>query len=157
MSKEFEEIVLRKLDNLEAGLKDNNQRLGSLETEVKDTKQGLQQLSKETNQRLEKLEVEAKDTNQRLGKLEVEAKDTNQRLGKLEIEVKDTGEVVKYLNNNFTKFDFEINKKIDTLFDAITTNNQKHEFYEGNIASLNAKTFNHDIRISNIEDKVLTA
>ena len=79
-----------------------------------------------------------------------------QRLGKLEMEVKDTGEVVNYLNQNFTKFDYEINKKIDTLFDAYTTNKDEITVQENNILSLDAKVFNHDIRISNLEDKVLT-
>ena len=118
MSKEFERIVIQKLEQLESGLKDNNQRLE---------------------------------------KLEVGLKDNNQRLGKLEIEVKDTGEVVQYLNNNFTKFDFEINTKIDTLFDAYKVNKEKDDSFEEEINSLEKETFNHDIRISNLEDKVLIA
>ena len=72
MSKEFEEIVLKKLDNLGDGLKYNTQRLGNLEIEVKGNSQWL---------------------------------------GNLEKEVKGTGEVVNYLNQRFTKFDYEINKK----------------------------------------------
>ena len=115
MSKEFEEIILKKLENLE--------------TEVKDTKIKLQNL----------------------------AKDTNQRLKILEVEVKDTGEVVKYLNNNFTKFDFEINRKIDTLFEANTVNKEKNDSLADKMSFLDEKSFNHDIRISNLEDKVLTA
>ena len=69
--------------------------------------------------------------------------------------MKYTQGVVKYLNNNFIKFDYEINKKIDTLFDAFTTNNEKDSVHEENIVSLNSKVFNHDIRISNLEDKIL--
>ena len=168
MSKEFEELVLKKLGNLEVNVKDTNQRLGKLETEVKDTKNNLKDLSTNVNQRLGKLEVEVKDNNQRLGKLETEVKDTknelkdlatnvNQRLGKLEIEVKDTGEVVKDIRQRFIKFDYEINKKIDTLFDANTVNLEKHTSFEKKISSLDSETFNHDIRISNLEDRVLTA
>ena len=62
----------------------------------------------------------------------------------------------KYNNEfqqDFTKFDYEINKKIDTLFDAYTTNREKDMVLEDNITSLKAKTFDHDIRISNIENK----
>ena len=103
MSKEFEEIVLKKLEKLDV-----------LEDKVE-------------NVILKKLDV-------------------------LEAEVKSNQEGIKKLNDNFTVFDFEINKKIDTLFDAITVNNEKHDVFEKSIVSLNTKTFNHDIRISVLED-----
>ena len=136
MSKEFEEIVLKKLDNLETEIKNNNQKIGVLEVELKDTKSKLE----DTKHQLEDL-----------------AENTNDKIGKLELEVEDIGEVVRYINNNFTKFDFEINRKIDTLFDANTVNKEKHDSLEDKINFLDEKSFNHDIRISNLEDKVLTA
>jgi len=142
MSKEFEEIVLKKLeklDNLEV-------QVGSLTSEMK-----------ETNNRLSKLETEVESLGTEVGSLKTEVGTLKTTVGNLEMEVKDTGEVVKYLNQRFTKFDYEINKKIDTLFDAFTTNKEKDLVHEKEIASLNAKVFNHDIRISNLEDKVLTA
>ena len=123
MSKEFEEIVLKKLDNLETEVVGLKTEVGSLNTEVV----GL------------KTEVGSLKT----------------RVGNLEIEVKETQEVVLDLRNNFAKFDYEINKKIDTLFDAYSINNEKHTSYEKDINSLNAKTFNHDIRISNLENNQL--
>ena len=139
MSKEFEDIVLKKLEvldertqNLEVQIKDNNKKIGNLETEVK-------------------------ANSQKIGNLETEVKANSQKLGNLEIELKDTQEIVKKLNQDFTKFDYEINKKIDTLFDAYTTNREKDMVLEDNITSLKAKTFDHDIRISNLENKVLTA
>lgn len=116
MSKEFEEIVLKKLDNLETEVCGLKTDVGSLRTGMK---------SLET------------------------------KVGNLEIEVKDTQEVVLELRNNFAKFDYEINKKIDTLFDAYSINNEKHTSYEKDIDSLNATTFNHDIRISNLENDQL--
>ena len=106
MSKEFEEIVLEKLNVLEGEAKGINQRLDNHDREFKS----------------------------------------------MHNELKETQETVKDLNNRFTVFDFEINKKIDTLFDAITVNNEKHDFFEKSIVSLNTKTFNHDIRISVLED-----
>ena len=74
------------------------------------------------------------------------------KLDDLEKEVKENKDSIKKLNDNFTVFDFEINKKIDTLFDAITANTEKHDAFEKSIVSLNTKTFNHDIRISVLED-----
>ena len=81
-----------------------------------------------------------------LKKLEVLDKRTN-----------DTDKNVRELRQDFAVFDFEINRKIDTLCDADTVNQEKHDFFENKIVSLEAKDFNHDIRISNLEDKVLTA
>ena len=99
MSKEFEEIVLEKLDTLEADM-------NVLKTELKATQETVKSLSENVND----------------------------------------------LNNRFTVFDFEINRKVDTLFDAITANKEKHDLFEQSIVSLNTKTFNHDIRISVLED-----
>ena len=114
MSKEFEEIVLKKLEKLDM-----------IETEV--------------------------------GSLKAEVGSLKTTVGKLEMEVKDTGKVVNYLNQRFIKFDYEMNKKIDTLFDAYKVNKENNYVHEKEIASLNAKVFNQDIRISNLESKVLTA
>ena len=137
MSKEFEEIVLKKLDGLSIELKDINQRLVRLE-----------EGHKNTNQRLVRLEEGQENINQRLVRLEEGQKDTNQRLIKVELGLKDTKEIVMDLRQRFTVFDFEINRKIDTLFDSDTVN--KH-----NIVSLNVKNYNHDTRISNLENKEL--
>ena len=109
MSKEFEEIVLKKLEKLDV-----------LETEICD--------------------------------LKTEVRNINEKLDKHEYILKSHKESINKLNDNFTIFDFEINKKIDTLFDAITVNNEKHDLFERSIVSLNTKTFNHDIRISALED-----
>ena len=100
MSKEFEEIVLKKLENLETEFKGTNQRL-------------------------------------------------EQRLGNLEIEVKDTKESLLDLRQRFTVFDFEINRKIDTLFDSDTVNKE-------NIVSLNVKNYDHNTRITNLENRDLS-
>ena len=114
MSKEFEEIVLSKLDALENTVQ---------------------------NVVLNKLDI-----------LDERTQNTDKELKNMQSDMKALKEDVKKLNDNFTVFDFEINKKIDTLFDAITANNEKHDLFEKSIVSLNTKTFNHDIRISVLED-----
>ena len=135
MSKEFEEIVLKKLDELSYELKDTNQRLIKLEEGQQDS-----------NKRLEKVEIELKDTKKELKEL---AKDTNQRLGKVELGLRNNNEMVIDLRQRFTVFDYEINRKIDTLFDSDTVNRE-------NIVSLNVKNYNHDTRITNLENKDLS-
>ena len=84
-------------------------------------------------------------------------KDNNKRLSNFELELKDTQEIVINLNQNFVKFDHEINKKIDTLFDAYSINVEKDILHEQDINSINSKISNHDIRISNLESKIITA
>ena len=135
MSKEFEEIVLKKLDELSYELKDTNQRLIKLEEGQQDS-----------NKRLEKVEIELKDTKKELKEL---AKDTNQRLGKVELGLRNNNEMVIDLRQRFAVFDYEINRKIDTLFDSDTVNRE-------NIVSLNVKNYNHDTRITNLENKDLS-
>ncbi len=142
MSKEFEEIVLEKLNALDNKATNTDKVIKDVILEKLDILE-----TKFIN-----LETEVSGLKTEVGSLKTEIKDTNKRLGNLEMEVKDTGEVVNYLNQNFTKFDYEINKKIDTLFDAIAANNEKHDVFEKSIVSLNTKTFNHDIRISVLED-----
>ena len=129
MSKEFEEIVLKKLDML-------NQKTSNTDKVIQNT----------ILKKLDNLENDVKDNNQRLGNLEIEVKDVNQRIENLEIQVKVTGESILELRQRFAIFDFEINRKIDTLFDSDTVNKE-------NIVSLNVKNDNHDTRISNLENK----
>lgn len=114
MSKEFEDIVLKKLEKLDA-----------LEEKAINTDKTLQEVAKE--------------------------------LKNTQKELKRTQEKVEKLTDKFTVFDYEINVKIDTLFDAFTVNREKDLIHEKDINSLDEKVFNHDIRISNLEDKVLTA
>ena len=132
MSKEFEEIVLKKLDILENKSNNTDQIIQEIVLKKLDV---LNERTQNTDKVIEEVILK------KLEKLDV-----------LEAEVKANRESIQKLNDNFTVFDFEINKKIDTLFDAITANNEKHDLFEKSIVSLNAKTFNHDIRISVLED-----
>lgn len=117
MSKEFEELVLKKLDNTENVL--NNVVIKRLDN---------------TDKLIQDVVIKRLDNMERTFSSEI-----------------------KTLNNKFTVFDYEINNKIDTLFDAIMVNTEKDTVHNQNIESLDEKVFNHDIRISNLEDKVLTA
>ena len=108
MSKEFEEVVLKKLEKL-----DNMEKLmqETVLPKLSNTDNVIKELSKE----------------------------------------------FKDLNNKFTVFDYEINKKIDSLFDAFVVNIEKDSVHEEKINSLDDKVFDHGIRISNLENKILTA
>ena len=159
MSKEFEEIVLKKLeklDTLEAKTSKTDsvieevilkklEKLDALDERTKNTDKVIEEVILKKLEKLDTLEADMKS-------LRTEVKSINQRLDNHDKEIKATQEIVKSLNDRFTVFDFEINRKVDTLFDAIKVNNEKHEVFEKSIVSLNTKTFNHDIRISVLED-----
>ena len=139
MSKEFEEIVLKKLDSLEAKTSKTDKiiedvilkKLDSLEDKTSKTDRIIEEVVLKKLEKLDALDERTKNTDK---------------------ELKATQEIVKNLNDNFTVFDYEINRKIDTLFDAIKANEEKHDVFHENIVSLNTKIFNHDIRISVLED-----
>ncbi len=132
MSKEFEEIVLKKLNELGEMTKDNSTRLDSIE------------------------EI-TKDNSKRLDSIEEITKDNLKRLSNLEFELKDTQEVVIALSQNFARFEHEFTQKVNTLFDAYSINEENHHSYDDSISSLNKKIFNHDIRIENLEKKLESA
>lgn len=148
MSKEFEEIVLKKLDLL-------NERMSSTDKVMQETVLKKLDMLDERTSNTDKIMQET--VLKKLDMLEERTSNTDKVVQEMQLELKDTQEVVKYLNQSFTKFDYEINRKIDTLFDAYTTNKENNSVNEKNIISLEAKVFNHDIRISNLEDKVLPA
>ena len=120
MSKEFEEIVLKKLEKLDA-----------LDERTKNTDKVIEEV---ILRKLEKLDA------------------MKEEMCNMKKELKSTQESIKDLSDRFTVFDFEINRKIDTIFDAITVNDEKYDLFKESIVSLTTKTFNHDIRISVLED-----
>ena len=139
MSKEFEEIVLEKLNALDTRTQNTEKVMEEIVLKKLDT---LNARTQNTDKVIEEVILKKLD---KLDNLEKEFKSTQEEVQNLSKEVKD-------LNNRFTVFDFEINRKVDTIFDAITVNNEKHDLFEKSIVSLNTKTFNHDIRISVLED-----
>ena len=136
MSKEFEELVLKKLD--------------SLEEKTTNTDRVIQEVILPKLDKIDILEEKIINTDKTLQEISTELKNTQK-------ELRITQEGLENLTNKFIVFDFEINKRIDTLFDAFTVNREKDLVHEKDINSLEEKFFNHDIRISNLENKILTA
>ena len=86
---------------------------------------------------------------QKLDETQQEVKDISQRLDTVE-------EKVEKISHQVDVMKVELTRKVDVLYEAFTMHGQKHEAYEKAIASLNAKFFNHDIRISNLEGQTMT-
>jgi len=76
----------------------------------------------------------------------------NSRFDEIDEKLESYGEDIKTMKASIINLEEYVMEKIPALFDAITVNSNKHDTYDDHIASLNAKTFNHNIRISALED-----
>ena len=76
----------------------------------------------------------------------------NNRFDKIDKKLESHDEDIKIMKTSIINLEAYVMERIPALFDAITVNSDKHETYDEHIASLNAKTFNHNIRISALED-----
>lgn len=76
----------------------------------------------------------------------------NKRFDKQEAKLSNHDEDIKSIKNSLINIEIQVTEKIPALFDAFTSNMDKHKIYDEHIASLNAKTFNHTIRIEALED-----
>ena len=61
------------------------------------------------------------------------------------------------LEGKMNKGFVEVNKRLDTLFNAVIKNTEEDTAQKERNISLNKKVFNHEKRISNLENKILTA
>ena len=184
MSKEFEEVVLKKLEKLDNTEKliqevvlpkldklDNMEKLmqGTVLPKL-DKLDNMEKLMQGTVlPKLDKLdnmeELIQEIVLPKLDMLEEKTASTDEliqevilpKLNSTDETLKELSTEVKDLNNKFTVFDYEINKKIDSLFDAFVVNTEKDSVHEEKIDSLDEKIFDHGIRISNLENKILTA
>ena len=158
MSKEFEEVVLKKLDSTEKLIKEvvlpKLDKIDTLEGKTSNTENLIKEVILPKLNKVDSTENIIKETIlpklDRIDSLEEKMTNTNETVKELSIELKN-------LNNRFTMFDYEINKKIDSLFDAFIVNTEKDSVHEEKIESLDEKVFDHGIRISNLENKILTA
>ena len=168
MSKEFEKVVLKKLEKLDSTerlieevILPKLDKVDSTEKLIKevilpklDKVDSTEKLIKEViAPKLEKVDSTVEKVVlpklDRIDLLEEKMDNTNKIVKEL------SGEV-KSLNNKFTIFDYEINKKIDSLFDAVIVNTEKDSVHEDKIEILDEKIFDHGIRISNLENKIFT-
>ena len=141
MSKEFEEIVLKKLDNTDRLIQD------VVLKKLDDTDRTMQKFALKldnTDKTMQEFATKLDNTNR------IIQDEVLKRIDNTEKELKDTKETLNNLSLNFARFEHEIIKKVDTLFDAYSTT-------EAAIVSLNTKYFNHDTRISDLEDKLASA
>lgn len=76
------------------------------------------------------------------------------RLGSLEIELKDTQEIVILNRNTLLKMEQRDHDNFGALFDSFSANNDNHKDFSKSIKNLQNSSFEHDIRISILEDSL---
>ena len=146
-----------RVDRLETGQAEGNQRLESLEIAQTETNRRLESLEiaqTETNRRLESLEIAQTETNRRLESLEIAQTETNRRLESLEIAQTETNRRLESLEIAQT----ETNRRLESLEVAQVETNRRLESLETDqaeiiwqLAQLNTRVDRLEGRFSNLE------
>ena len=147
MLNEFEEIVLKKLEKLDEQEEFNQVVLEKFEKQEEFNQVVLKKFEKqeEFNQVVLKKFEKQEEFNQVVLKKFEKQEEFNQKIYK----------ELRKMSLDFARFEFEINEKIATLFDAYSVNKEKLELLENNLICHDSKIFNHDIRIEQLENKSL--
>jgi hypothetical protein len=127
MSAEFEKIVLEKFDELKT-------EIISLSKKVKN------------------LDVKVDNLDAKVNNLDVKVNNLDVKVDNLDIKVNTIEQKVDQQGLNFAEFENEFNIKVQALFDSFVANTESHLAYDKFISALNAKTYDHNIRISVLED-----
>lgn len=91
----------------------------------------------------------------KLDNLKLNQSKTNTKLNNLILETKDIQDVVEYNTSRIIGLEHIFKDKIDALFDAHSVNDNKHKEFSKSIKYLQDETYNHDIRISILEDNLV--
>lgn len=141
MSAEFERIVLEKFDDL-------NSKINELSVEMHEVKEKVEHNSILINNLSEKVEHNSNLINTISERLHV----VGEKVEHNSILINDLSAKVEQQDLNFARFENEFIIKVQALFDSFVANTESHLSYEKSIATLHAKTFYHDNRISVFED-----
>ena len=96
------------------------------------------------------------EQDQKFAQQETKLASQDARLTRIEDRLEKHDQEIAEIKRIVLNIEVQVTEKIPALFDAFAANQDKHEIYDKNISSLNAKTFNHDLRISALEDKLRT-
>ncbi len=111
------------------------------------------------DKRLDALEQQCKkldvldEHSKRLDVLEQQHKECMARFDKIEQKLCEHDEDIKDIKRILLNIEIQVTEKIPALFDAYSANQDKHKVYDEQISSLEVQAFNHDIRISALEDR----
>lgn len=127
MSENFEKIILEKLNKIDGRLDKVDSRLDKVDS------------------RLDKLEVELVNTKEIVN-------ENTKTLNNVVVELKDTQEVVILNRNTLLKMEQRNHDNFGVLFDSFSANDDKHKEFSKSIKNLQNDSFEHNIRLSILED-----
>ena len=148
MSTEFERIVLEKFDNLDSKINELSVEMHEVREKVEHNSILINAISNELHAVEEKVEHNSNLINTISEKLHV----VEEKVEHNSILINDLSAKVEQQGLNFARFENEFTIKVQALFDSFVANTESHLSYEKSIATLHAKTFHHDNRISVLED-----
>ena len=144
MSTEFEKIVLEKLnilDELKVEVKNLSSKVNNLEVKVDN-------LEEKVNNNINAIITLSEKVDSNTDSINNLSKNINintELIASLSKQVEQQG-------LNFAKFEHEFTVKIQSLFDSFVANTESHLAYEKSIAVLHAKSYDHNDRITILEN-----
>ena len=102
--------------------------------------------------KINELSVEMHEVKEKIEHNSILINNLSKKVENNSILINNLSEKVDQQGLNFARFENEFTIKIQALFDSFVANTESHLSYEKSIATLHAKTFHHDNRISVLED-----
>ena len=165
MSTEFEKIVLEKLnilDELKVEVKNLSKKVNNLEEKVDNLEEKVDNNTnsiKTLSQKVDNLEEKVTSKTNSINTLSEKVNSNTDSINNLSKNININTELIASLSKqieqqglNFAKFEHEFTVKIQSLFDSFVANTESHLAYEKSIAVLHAKSYDHNDRITILEN-----
>ena len=141
MSNEFETKILEKLDRMEFKIDKIGIEVDKHTIMIAENRKAIEGNRKAIEENRKAIETNTKMINE-----------NRKMIGKNSLEIAGLTEVITAHHNTLIKFEHDFNEKFKSLFDSFSANKDEHHVYDNHISNLNSKIFNHDIRLSSLED-----
>ena len=155
MSAEFEKIVLEKFDDLTSKITGLSEEVHELKEKVDINTNSIINLSSKVDNLEEKVNSNTNSIISLSEKVDSNTNSINNLSKNIDINTELIASLSKQVEQqglNFAKFEHEFTVKIQSLFDSFVTNTESHLAYEKSIAVLHAKSYDHNDRISILEN-----
>ena len=134
MSAEFEKIVLEKFNELNQKIDANTKSINNLSNELHEVKEKVDNLEGKVNSNTNSISTLARSININTDLMATLSKQIEKQ------------------GLNLASFEDEFTTKIQALFDSFVSNTESHLAYEKSISVLHAKSYDHNDRISILEN-----
>lgn len=110
-------------------------------------------------EKLDNLSKTMSETKEKVSNLEEKVENNSTLINNLSEKVENNSTLINNLSEkveqqglNFAKFENELTIKVQALFDSFSANSESHTTFHKAIATLNAESYDHKLRISVLED-----